>query len=79
MNFKISTPKVGKSLRHSENRGRISSVGQALDCRAGGREFDSPGQTNTQDKLTYNKLKNKGISFALQAARPSSASNDYLK
>ena len=28
--------------------GRISSVGRALDCRAGGRGFDSRGRTNTQ-------------------------------
>ena len=28
------------------NRGRISSVGKALDCRAGGRGFDSRGRTN---------------------------------
>ena len=26
----------------------ISSVGRAIDCRAGGRGFDSPGLTNTQ-------------------------------
>ena len=29
-------------------RGRISSVGRALDCRAGGRGFDSRGRTITQ-------------------------------
>ena len=29
-------------------RGRFNSVGRALDCRAGGRGFDSRGQTNTQ-------------------------------
>ena len=29
-------------------RGRISSVGGALDCRAGGRGFDSRGRTNSQ-------------------------------
>ena len=29
-------------------RGRIISVGRALDCRAGGRGFDSRGRTNTQ-------------------------------
>ena len=28
------------------NRGRISSVGSALDCRAGGGRFDSRGWTN---------------------------------
>ena len=27
---------------------RISSVGRALDCRAGGRRFDSRDRTNTQ-------------------------------
>ena len=30
------------------NRGKISSVGRALDCRAGGRGFDFRGRTNTQ-------------------------------
>ena len=30
------------------NRGRISSVSRALDCRAGGRGFDSWRRTNTQ-------------------------------
>ena len=30
------------------NRGRISSVGRALDCKAGGRGFDSRGRTITQ-------------------------------
>ena len=29
-------------------RGRVSTVGTVLDCRAGGRGFDSPGRTNTQ-------------------------------
>ena len=28
--------------------GRISSVGRVLDCRAGGRGFDSQGRSNTQ-------------------------------
>ena len=27
---------------------RVSTVGTALDCRVGGRGFDSPGWTNTQ-------------------------------
>ena len=31
-----------------KKRGRISSIGRALDCRAGGRGFDSRGRTNTQ-------------------------------
>ena len=30
------------------NRGRISSVGRALDCRAGGRGLDSLDRTNTE-------------------------------
>ena len=30
------------------NRGRISSVGRTLDCRRGGRGFNSRGRTNTQ-------------------------------
>ena len=33
---------------HKPNRGRISSVGRAFDCRAGGRGFDSRGRTITQ-------------------------------
>ena len=42
------------------NRGRISSVGRALDCRAQGREFDSRGRTNTQGlKITENRVPNK--------------------
>ena len=32
----------------SANRGRISSVGRAFDCRAGGRGFESRGRTITQ-------------------------------
>ena len=32
----------------SFDRGRISSVGRAFDCRAGGRGFDSRGRTITQ-------------------------------
>ena len=33
--------------RASTDRGRISSVGRALDCRAGGRGFDSRSRTDT--------------------------------
>ena len=34
-------------------RGRFSSVGSALDCRAGGRRFDSRGRNNSQSlKIT---------------------------
>ena len=42
------------------NRGRISSVGRALDCRAEGRGFNSRGRTNTQGlKITENSVPNK--------------------
>ena len=42
-------PQVWIRLRcMSLNRGRISSVGRALNCRAGGRGFDSRDRTNTQ-------------------------------
>ena len=48
----IATMSHTNILRRSEmqkfNRGRTSSVGKALDCRAGGREFDSRGRTITQ-------------------------------
>ena len=36
------------STLHVTYRGRISSVGRALDCRAGGRGLDSRGRTITQ-------------------------------
>ena len=39
--------KVQKN-RDARDRGRISSVGRTLDCRAGGRGFDSRGWTITQ-------------------------------
>lgn len=55
----------------------ISSVGRAIDCRAGGRGFDSQGQTNTQGlKKT---LRNKGSACALQTVRPSRGSDDHVK
>ena len=42
------------------NRGRISSVGRALDCPAEGRGFDSRGRTNTQGlTVTENIVPNK--------------------
>ena len=37
----------GRKIRTLQNRGRISSVGRTLDCRAAGRGFDSRGRTNT--------------------------------
>ena len=36
---------------HFSYLGRISSVGRALDCRAGGRGFDSRGRTIRQGLL----------------------------
>ena len=46
----MSVPPFGavETGLHTKNRGRISSVGRALDCRAGGREFDSRCRTITQ-------------------------------
>ena len=38
------------------NRVRISSVGRVLDCRAGGRGFDSRGRTNTQGLKITEKM-----------------------
>ena len=35
-------------LRKYIYRGRVSLVGRAFECRAGGRGFDSRGRTNTQ-------------------------------
>ena len=44
----------------STNRGRISSVGRALDCRTEGRGFDSRDRTNTQGlTVTENIVPNK--------------------
>lgn len=38
----------------SYDRGRIGSVGRALDYNAGGRRFDLRGRTNTQGlKITW--------------------------
>ena len=37
-----------KLVPSSFNRGRISSVGRAFDCRTGGRGFESRGRTITQ-------------------------------
>ena len=39
------------------DRGRINSVGRALDCRAGGRGINSRGRTNTQGLKIVEKLK----------------------
>ena len=36
------------SLKGFEIGSMISSVGKALDCRVGGRGFDSQDRTNTQ-------------------------------
>ena len=42
-------------------QGRISSVGRALDCRAGGRGFDSRGQTITQGPKITEKWRYKWL------------------
>ena len=58
------------------NRGRISSVGRALDCRAGGGRFDPRGRTNAHGlKITANK----GTASAQQTASPSRGSDDHGK
>ena len=36
-------------------KGRISSVGRALDCRTGGHGFDSRGWTNTESLIITEK------------------------
>ena len=41
-----------KFYKNAVNRGRISSVGRTLDCRAGGLGFDSRDRTNTQGRMT---------------------------
>ena len=53
--FRSRTKDLGKNnIEHGcfqkrcQNHGRISSVGTACDCRAGGRGFDSWGRTNTR-------------------------------
>ena len=59
---RLLTCLLGKEIEvdcfHVFNRSRISSVVRALDCRAGGRGFDSRDGTNTQglkmtDKWRY--------------------------
>ena len=57
------------SLEKRLNRGRISSVGRALDCRAGGRGFDSLGRTiseglNITEKWRYSLCTPTGETFA---------------
>ena len=43
-----SNVKTEQAYEKCKIKGRISSVGRALDYRAGGRGFDSRGRTNTQ-------------------------------
>ena len=57
-------------------RGRFSSVGRALYCRAGGRGFDSWDRTNTQGLKITEKWR---FFFVLQTARPSRGSDDHVK
>ena len=56
-------------------RCRISSVGRALDFRAGGHGFNSRGRTNTQGL----KLRREGTAFTLRTVRPSRGSDDNVK
>ena len=53
----------------------MSSVGRALNCRAGGRWFDPWGRTNTQGL----KNNNEGTAFALQTYKPLCGSDDVVK
>ena len=57
----------------SFNRGRISAVGGAFDCRAGCRGFDSRGWTNPR------VLKITGTSFALQTTGTSRGLGGHVK
>ena len=57
----------------SFNRGRISSVGGVLDCRAGCRGFDSWDWTNARG------LKITGTSFALQTTGTSRGLGGHVK
>ena len=59
--------KVNKQLVATTVAVLAQSV-ERVDCRAGGRGFDSWGRTNTQGTL-----------FALQQARPSRGSDDYVQ
>ena len=43
---RMRTLVIDKNLTEPLHLTRISSVGRALDCRAGGRGFDSRGRTN---------------------------------
>ena len=55
----------------------FSSVGRALDYRAGGPGFHSRGQTNTQGLKTTEK--NQGTAFAQQTTRTSCGLDDHVK
>ena len=50
--MRISKKEQEQNHSHSQNHltaARLySSIGRALDCKAGGRGFDSRGRTNTQ-------------------------------
>ena len=59
------------STLHFSYRGRISSVGKALDCRAEDRGFDSRGRTITQGLKIVEKV--------LAGARHSRGSDDHVK
>ena len=46
--------------------GRVNSISRALDCRTGGRGFDSYGQTNTRVLKITEQV---GCAFALETVR----------
>ena len=64
------------SLTLPFNCGRTNSVCRVLDCRAGGRRFDSRGRTHTQ---VLKKLRNEGTAFALQSAGPLGGLVDHVE
>ena len=49
-------------LKVNSNHSKSSSVGREVDCREGGRRFDSWDQTNTQG---VKELRHVGSAFAL--------------
>ena len=60
---------ISISQSRPARKNRISSVGRALDCGAGGHGFDSRGRTNTQDltvteKWRYSLCSASGWTFA---------------
>ena len=63
-------------MKKGYKRGRISSDGGALDCRARGGEFVSWGWTNIQGLKISEKWR---YPFALQTVSPAHGSDDHVK